>query len=80
MIKGGTVKVVMNECPFKLGQRVVFTPNDHAKGWSLHTFERVRLKPGDSGLITRIEKDSYIFLDDERGGFHWECFSAANSK
>jgi hypothetical protein len=69
----------MKECPFKLGEKVVFTPNEHAMGWSLHTFERARLKPGDSGVITRIESGMYLYLDDGRGGFHWECFSTAIS-
>jgi hypothetical protein len=32
------------------------------------------LKPGDTGFITRIDKESYLYLDDDRGGFHWECF------
>lgn len=63
--------------PFKLGQTVIFTPDEHAKGWSLHTFERVRLKPGEEGVITRIESNMYLYFDDDRGGFHWECFSPA---
>jgi len=68
----------MSYCPFKLGQRVVFTPNQHAIGWTYPSFDRLRLKPGDAGTITRIENDDYLFLDDERGGFHWECFSPAD--
>jgi hypothetical protein len=23
----------------------------------------------------QLGKDMYLYLDDERGGFHWECFS-----
>jgi hypothetical protein len=34
----------------------------------------MRLKPGDTAIITRIDKDVYLFLDDDRGGLHWECF------
>jgi len=64
------------KCPFKIGQRVVFTPDEHARGWSQESFDRLRLKPGDEGIITRIQDGQYLFLDDERGGFHWECFSA----
>jgi len=63
--------------PFKIGDEVVFSPNEHTVGWSWATFERVRLKPGDIGTITRIERENYIFLGDGRGGFHWECFKPA---
>ena len=60
--------------PFKVGDRVVFAPDERTIGWSWPTFERVRLKPGDTGIVTRIEKEMYLYLDDDRGGFHWECF------
>jgi hypothetical protein len=68
----------MSNCPLKLGQRVMFTPDERAIGWSYPTFDRVRLKPGDAGTITRIDDNGYIYLDDERGGFHWECFLLAD--
>jgi hypothetical protein len=63
--------------PFKIGDIVQFEPDDHARGWSWPMFERVRLKPGDTGLITRISQGDYLYLDDDRGGFHWECFKKA---
>jgi hypothetical protein len=62
------------ECPFKIGDRVMFAPDARTIGWSYPTFDRVRLKPGDVGTVTRIDKGQYLYLDDERGGFHWECF------
>ena len=37
-------------------------------------FERFRLKPWDTGLITRISQEDYLYLGDDRGGFHCECF------
>jgi hypothetical protein len=64
------------ECPFQIGDCVVFTPNDHAVGWSWSAFDRVKLKPGDKGIITRIEKGRYLYLDDGRGGFHWQCHAS----
>jgi ATP-dependent exoDNAse (exonuclease V) alpha subunit len=63
--------------PFKLGDRVIFTPNEHSIGWTWSTFDRLRLKPGDTGVVTRIDKDVYLYLDDDRGGFHWECYKRA---
>lgn len=67
------------QCPFSVGERVTFIPDDHARGWSWATFERVRLHPGDVGTISRIDAGQYIFLDDERGGFHWQCFKRIES-
>ena len=61
-------------CPFKIGDRVMFLPDKHTYGWTGPSFERLRLKPGETGVITRIDKETYIFLDDDRGGLHWECF------
>jgi len=63
--------------PFKLGDCVVFDPDERAIGWSWSSFERLRLKPGDAGVVARIAGNNYLYLDDERGGFHWECFRAA---
>jgi len=63
--------------PFKIGDEVVFAPDERTVGWRWVTFERVRLKPGDVGIISRIEREDYVFLDDGRGGFHWECFKRA---
>jgi hypothetical protein len=60
--------------PFKIGDRVRFAPNAHAYGWAWSSFDRMRLQPGDTGVVTRIGKDVYLYLDDERGGIHWECF------
>jgi len=65
--------------PFKIGDRVVFAPNEHAIGWAWSGFDRLRLKPGDEGIVTRIENDS-LMIDDERGGFHWKCFKLAHKE
>jgi hypothetical protein len=66
------------ESPFKVGDRVIFSPDKRTIGWSYPGFDRLRLKPGDLGVVTRIEKGQYLFLDDDRGGFHWQCFKAAD--
>jgi len=65
----------MKPCPFRIGDRIKFTPDQRTVGWSWPAFDRLKLKPGDIGIVTRIDKNQYVFLDDERGGFHWECFS-----
>jgi len=42
-------------------------------GWTWSSFDRLRIKPRDVGVVTKIVEDA-LFIDDERGGFHWECF------
>jgi hypothetical protein len=71
---------VENANPFKIGDRVTFDPNDHAIGWAWPSFDQLRLKPGDTGIVTRIEKEAYLYLDDDRGGFSWECFKKAHKE
>lgn len=63
--------------PFKIGDEVVFAPDERTVGWAWATFERINLKPGGVGIISRIEREDYVFLEDGRGGFHWECFKRA---
>ena len=60
-------------CPFKIGDRVRFAPNAHAYGWTWSSFDRMRLQPGDIGVVARIE-NGCLLLDDDRGGIQWECF------
>jgi hypothetical protein len=64
--------------PFKIGDRATFAPDDHAVGWSWSSFDQLRLHPGETGTVTRIDKENYLYLDDDRGGFHWECFKKAS--
>ena len=63
--------------PFSIGDRVSFQPDERTIGWSYSSFDRLRLNPGEAGIITRISDDQYLYLDDDRGGVHWECFKAA---
>jgi len=59
--------------PFHIGDRVTFSPDERTVGWAWSSFDRLRLKPGDTGTVTRIDQGIYLYLDDDRGG-HWECF------
>jgi hypothetical protein len=69
---------MQNKCPFKVGDHVVFAPSKRAIGWTWASFDSMRLKPGDVGTVTRISQEEYLYLDDERGGMHWECFKGLN--
>jgi len=60
--------------PYKIGDVVRFEPDERAVGWSWASFDTARLHPGETGLVTRIGENGFLYLDDERGGFHWECF------
>jgi hypothetical protein len=46
--------------PFKVGDRVCFQPDERITGWSYSSFDRVRLKPGDVGTVSRV-KDEQSF-------------------
>jgi hypothetical protein len=59
--------------PFKIGDRVVFDPDARTIGWTYSSFDRLRIHPGDVGTVTKIV-DDMILIDDDRGGFAWECF------
>jgi hypothetical protein len=63
--------------PFAVGQRVKFTPDERAQGWSW--FGPETIQPNDIGVISRITDRDYLYIkrDDGRevGGFHWECFN-----
>ena len=65
--------------PSRIGERVRFVPAAHAIGWSWSSVDHLRLHPGDVGTIMRIEREGLLYLDDERGGFHWECFERVES-
>jgi len=58
----------------------MFAPDEHAIGWAWSSFDRLRLKPGDTGIVTCIDGEMYLYIDDNRGGFHWECFKKAESE
>jgi hypothetical protein len=62
------------ENPFKIGDRVIFSPDKHTIGWSWSSCDRLRIHPGDIGVVTQTTEGAYLYLDDRRGGFHWEYF------
>jgi hypothetical protein len=63
--------------PFKIGDKVVFSPDARTIGWTYSSFNRLRIQPGDVGIVTKIVNDA-LFIDDGRGGFSWECFKRSD--
>ena len=51
-------------------------PDQHTIGWTQQAWDsqKIRLHPEDVGVITRIANAQYVYLDDDRGGFHWSQF------
>jgi len=62
--------------PFKIGDRVIFDPDKRTIGWTYSSFDMLRIHPGDIGTVTKIV-DDMILIDDNRGGFAWQCFKKA---
>ena len=60
--------------PFQVGDIVQFDPSQRAIGWAWSHFDNARIHPGDIGTVTRIDDGKYIYVDDGRGGYHWETF------
>jgi hypothetical protein len=42
--------------PFHIGERVTFAPDVRTAGWAWSSFDRLRLQPGDTGTVTRIDQ------------------------
>jgi len=41
------------ENPFRIGDRVVFDPDERTIGWTYSSFDRLRIHPGDEGTVTQ---------------------------
>ena len=76
-VSEGTLMHTIQTSPFEIGDRVQFCPDERTAGWLWPIFDRMRLKPGDVGFVTKVDHGVYLYLDDGRGGFHWECFKKA---
>jgi hypothetical protein len=64
--------------PFKIGDQVVFDPDERTIGWTWSSFDRLRIHPGSVGTVTKIV-DGAIYTEDSCGGFAWQCFRAADN-
>lgn len=61
------------QCPFEIGDSVVFAPNEKVKGW-YPNYEEDGFFEGRGGIISRIKDGMYIYLDQNPNGLHWKCF------
>lgn len=60
--------------PFKVGDRVVFTPEERTIGWYQHSFERWAIYPGYEGDVTRIDTDQVELDTKTESAMHWSQF------
>jgi hypothetical protein len=74
------LRVVKKEnCPFKVGDLVVYRPSNRGRGLVVMT-DLAALKPGNLYKITRIDDEVYIVVEGFEnavgGGLYWTEFSA----
>lgn len=61
-----------NKYPFKVGDKVIFDPDEHFYGWHVMLFDSFGIYPGKVITIERMEKDPngwFICVKDEPGGW-----------
>ena len=65
-------------CPFKVGDRVVYSPD--YRGIYLESNSPVRLEPGKTYVVNEVQKGEYIIVAGYHhplGGLHWTSFKLA---
>lgn len=65
------------ECPFKIGDKVKFTPSERTKG-QYQNIEGFGLEENKDYIIREIKDSIYLYFDDGKGGFPWNEFKSSN--
>lgn len=61
-------------CPFKVGDKVKFTPSERTKGL-YQDIERFGLRVGEVGTIMEIKDGIYLYFGSNKGGWPWNEFA-----
>ncbi|ADN01647.1 hypothetical protein [Spirochaeta thermophila] len=69
-----------SKCPFSVGDEVIFVPSERTKGWYQQIFELMGLIPGRKYVIKKIVEDTYLYFDNNIGGFPWTDFKKPGEK
>ncbi len=72
----------MKNCPFNIGDVVIYQPSQKGLGFDANSKPQERLKPGNKYTIANIEKENYIVVEGYShpgGGLYWTEFSAVSS-
>jgi hypothetical protein len=68
----------MVQCPFKVGDTIVYRPSDRGRGLVIMT-DLAALKPGNKYKIARIDDGVYVvvggFENAAGGGLYWTEFA-----
>jgi hypothetical protein len=66
------------QCPFKVGDTVVYRPSDRGRGLGVMT-DFAALEPGNQYKIARIDNSVYVVLEGFEnavgGGLYWTEFT-----
>jgi hypothetical protein len=63
-----------SECPFHVGDRVVFAPSKRTVG-HYQNIEGFGVKVGQSYVIKEIREGMYLYFESGAGGWPWSEFS-----
>jgi hypothetical protein len=66
-------------CPFRVGQRVRFTPTERTKGL-YQSIESFGVEIGELVVIEEIKEGTYVYCHGGKGGWPWNEWSAENEE
>jgi len=64
--------------PFRVGDQVVFTPDQRTVGWYQHSFERWGIYPGYVGRVTQVVNDKIELDGNPESTMYWSQFQLAS--
>jgi hypothetical protein len=66
----------MTICPFRVGDRVVFSPSERTRGL-YQDIDAFGIRIGEERIIVDIRDGTYLYFEDGAGGWPWNEFEAA---
>lgn len=63
-------------CPFRVGDRVVFSPSERTLGL-YQDIDRFGIKVGEQYTVMEIRDGTYLYFENGAGGWPWNEFQAA---
>ena len=67
------------KCPFKVGDKVQFTPSKRTIGL-YQNIERFGVRVGEVLTITEIKDGTYLYFNSNKGGWPWNEFTRAETE
>ena len=63
--------------PYRVGDELVFVPDDRTRGWYQNAFDRWGVYPGYIGVVTRITESDVELENNAEAAMHWSQFRYA---